>query len=131
MSPLRTIKNMFGPDIPEDRVVGIGLGAPSMEELSLFHSQLDDEFTLSAKLRQQTEILGSLLAWLITRAGGQKMAITKPALQRIMRRFSLAVSVDAERENLYLGAVQVKGGEDETDSSVGLCPSEECRSEAE
>jgi len=74
---------MFGPDIPEDRVVGIGLGAPSMEELALFHSQLDDEFTLSAKLRQQAEILGSILAWLLVQAGGEVLTIAGPTLQRI------------------------------------------------
>ena len=131
MSPLRTIKNMFGPDIPEDRVVGIGLGAPSMEELALFHSQLDDEFTLSAKLRQQTEILGSILAWLLAQAGGEVLTITGPTLQRITRQFSLNVSVDAERDNLYLRVVRVKGGEDEADSDIGLGASEECSNEAE
>ena len=130
MSPLRTIKNMFGPDIPEDRVVGIGLGAPSMEELALFHSQLDDEFTLSAKLRQQTETLGSILAWLLAQADGEVLTIAGPTLQRITRQFSLNVSVDAERDNLYLRVVRVKGGEDEADSDIGPGASEECSNEA-
>ena len=131
MSPLRTIKNMLGLDIPEDRVVGIGLGAPSMEELSLFHSQLNDEFTLSAKLRQQTEILGSILAWLLAQAGGEVLTIAGPTLQRITRQFSLNVSVDAERDNLYLRVVRVKGGEDEADSDIGPGALEECSNEAE
>lgn len=103
------IKNMLGPDIPNEAVFGVGLEGATQEELYILSPKEQREALENYRglsLNVWTTLISSLLAYLLLRAGKDEFTISLDRLTELTDKVRLVAELDRAKREVFFKAVR-------------------------
>lgn len=102
------IKNMLGPDIPNEAVFGVGLEGATQEELYILSPKEQREALENYRglsLNVWTTLISSLLAYLLMRTGKMELTVPLDRLTELTDKVRLVAELDRTKREVYFRAV--------------------------